>query len=311
MVAKRCAGGRSDVARSEPASGPRHTQRNPLRRPVGHEDLADEVVLGHGAPHARVARLRAIVTHDEVAAGGHAVGVLGADVAAIVLDVRLLEPLSVDVDECRTTSQANRDPLAREPDDPLHERASRSALRLRRRRRLEDDHVSALRIAEVVDEAIREHAVREARLAPRCGARAVECRLHRRRRDAVRIHDPRLDGEDDRDRADDRDDPVDGDPQPARKASGDAIEGVMELVVLVRVVGRRRRQRPRERGRRRRWRPVLARHPPLVGLLREALFGVAHETLLTCSRLQVSIRPWSPERRISGTVQPRNSAGRV
>src|SRR5262249_53676847 len=40
---------------------------------------------------------------------------------------------------------------------------------------------------------------------------------------------------------------------------------------------------------------------------------VGHETVLRllCSRRHSSIFPWSPERRTSGTRQPRNSGGRV
>ena len=40
---------------------------------------------------------------------------------------------------------------------------------------------------------------------------------------------------------------------------------------------------------------------------------VAHRAVrsLLCSRRHSSIRPWSPESSTSGTVQPRNSAGRV
>ena len=45
---------------------------------------------------------------------------------------------------------------------------------LRGGRRLEDDHVAPVRIAEVVDEAVREHAVGEARLASGRRPRAVQ-----------------------------------------------------------------------------------------------------------------------------------------
>src|SRR5581483_5643513 len=62
---------------------------------------------------------------------------------------------------------------------------------------------------------------------------------------------------------------------------------------------------------------------PAVGLLDLLRRGIAadaeraveirHRRLLArlCSRLHWSIRPWSPDRRTSGTCQPRNSAGRV
>ena len=214
--------------------------------------------------------------------------------------------------------------LAGKPDDALHERPAGAALRLCGGRRLEDDHVAARRVAEVVEEAIREHAIGEARLAAGRRTRAVERRLHRRRRDAVRVDDPRLDREDDRDGADDGDDPVDCDPQPARKPPGDAIERMMELVLLVlpRRPAPTEGEGPRERRRRRRRRPVVGRdhairRPTAVVVLRSvagrdlALLGAAHVALLTRSRRHSSMRPWSPERRISGTVQPRNSAGRV
>src|SRR4249919_401540 len=73
-------------------------ERNPLGRPVGHEDLADDVPGRNRAPDTRVARLRAIVAHDEVVAERYAVRLGGTDVAAVLLDVRLVEPLPVDVD---------------------------------------------------------------------------------------------------------------------------------------------------------------------------------------------------------------------
>ena len=147
---------------------------------------------------------------------------------------------------------------------------------LRRGGCLEHDDVPALRITEVVDEPVREHSVRESRLAPRRRARAVERRLHRRGRDAVGIDHPRLDREHDRDRADDRDDPVDGDPEPTRKSSGDAIERVVELLVLFRV-GRRGGAAATKTGARggggdRYSLGIASRRASAA----EALFGVAH-----------------------------------
>src|SRR5207302_1829211 len=56
---------------------------------------------------------------------------------------------------------------------------------------------------------------------------------------------------------------------------------------------------------------------PMVLFFRRALrwrrLVAAHAGLLSrlCSRLHSSTRAWSPERRTSGTFQPRNSAGRV
>src|SRR5262245_64656712 len=129
-------------------------KRNPQGRPVGHEDLADDVLARHGTPHARVARLRPVVAHDEVAAHRDLERLLGPDVAAVVLDVGLVEPLAVDIDIGRPAAQPHLHALARQADDPLHERAAGAALLLRGRRGLEDDHVASLRIAEVVDEAV-------------------------------------------------------------------------------------------------------------------------------------------------------------
>ncbi len=108
----------------------------PIRLPFGHE-----------SPDARVAGLRAIVSHDEVVVERDAEPLFRADVASILLDVRLLEPLPVDVHERRSTPEADPDRLAREADDALDERATGPALGLRLRRRLEDDDVASLGIA--------------------------------------------------------------------------------------------------------------------------------------------------------------------
>src|SRR6188508_203154 len=115
-------------------------ERDPLRRPVGHEDLADDVVPRHRPPHARVARLGAVVAHYEVVTGGHAVRLLRADVASVVLDVWLVEAPPVDVDVRRAALQAYLHALPGKPDDPLDEGAPRPAPLLRGRRRVEDDH---------------------------------------------------------------------------------------------------------------------------------------------------------------------------
>src|SRR6266511_2921741 len=75
-------------------------EREPVGRPVGGEDLPDQVLARDGAPAARVARLAAVVAHEEVVAlldlpraGG------GVVEAAVLLDVRLGEPSAVDEDE--------------------------------------------------------------------------------------------------------------------------------------------------------------------------------------------------------------------
>ncbi len=67
----------------------------------------------HRSPHARVARLRAVVAHDEVVACRHAERLLGPDVAPVVLDVGLVEPLPVDVDVRGAAAQPYLHALAR------------------------------------------------------------------------------------------------------------------------------------------------------------------------------------------------------
>src|SRR5664280_93637 len=50
----------------------RLVEGDPPRRPVGHENFADQVRSRNRAPLARVARRAAIVAHEEVLALGHA-----------------------------------------------------------------------------------------------------------------------------------------------------------------------------------------------------------------------------------------------
>ena len=78
---------------------------------------------------------------------------------------RAHEPLAVDVDD----AVALLPRLAGQPDESLDERSPGAALRLGCLRRLEDDDVAACRLAQVVDEAVREHAVGEARSQPELG----------------------------------------------------------------------------------------------------------------------------------------------
>ena len=82
------------------------------------------------------------------------------------LDVRLVQPLAVDVDDAVRSSPR----LAGQADQPLHERAAwrRTACRASGGV-LKTTMSPRVGIAEVVDEAVREHAVGEARLAARAG----------------------------------------------------------------------------------------------------------------------------------------------
>src|SRR5207244_4564760 len=144
-----------------------------IRRPVDREDLADQVLARHRPPLARVARRTAVVAHHEVVALWDAPRRLRARVAAVGLDVRLLQPLAVDVDVAGPLLPA----VAGQADQALHERAPGAAFHRRLRRRLEDDDVAAVGALEPVDEAVREHAVREPRLAAGRGPGAMEGRL--------------------------------------------------------------------------------------------------------------------------------------
>src|SRR6266496_1797290 len=72
-------------------------ERDPVGRPVGGENLADQILARHRSPAARVAGLRAVVAHEEVIALRDVPRVALA-VAPVRLDVGLIELLAVDVD---------------------------------------------------------------------------------------------------------------------------------------------------------------------------------------------------------------------
>src|SRR4051795_4533621 len=118
-------------------------QGDPVRRPVGGEDLADQVLAWHRAPHARVARGVPVVAHHEVVPGRHLGGTvtLHGD-APVLLDVGLLQALAVDVDIAVAAEQPQLDRVARQPDQALDERPTCTALDSRERRRLEDDDLT-------------------------------------------------------------------------------------------------------------------------------------------------------------------------
>src|SRR5581483_501689 len=196
--------------------------RDPRGRPVGRDHLADQVPARDRAPLARVAGAVPVVAHHEVLPLRDLPRRVAERVAPVRLHVRLVELLAVDVDVPVPLLPG----LPGQPDQPLHEHAARAADLRRLRRGVEDDDVAALRAPEAVAEAAGEHAVGEARLAAGGGPRAVERRLHRARRDPVRVDHPLLDREHDQDRADDRDEPVDRDPPAAGEARGQAVDGI-------------------------------------------------------------------------------------
>ena len=161
--------------------------RDPVRRPVGREDLADQVVARAPCPTWREShdceRLSPIMKYCPG-------GIFVAELIALWLrrsswTYGSSSCLPVDVDVAVAADEPDLDRLARKADQPLHERPARAALDLRLRRRLEDDDLAPPWVAEVVEEPVREHAVGEPRLAAGRGPRAVERRLHRGRRDPV------------------------------------------------------------------------------------------------------------------------------
>src|SRR6266545_7258952 len=152
---------------SQHASARLLTKADALRRPVDGEDRPDQVLARDGPPAARIARGGAVVAEHDVLVLRN--GLLGerVRVAPLLLDVGLVELLPVDVDVAVLLAPA----VAGQADQALDEgvaavcSAAGQAGGLGRRGRLEDDDLASLRVAEVVDEAVRQHAVREAREA--------------------------------------------------------------------------------------------------------------------------------------------------
>src|SRR5829696_9537805 len=161
------------IRRTGPTGRAMLAKADSLRRPVDREDLTDEIVARNGAPHAAVAGLRAVVAHHEVVTLGDLPRPVVLLVALAGLQVRLRESLPVDVDRAVPL----RDDLPRKANQALYERPTGSTTLPCGRWRLKNDNVAALRVPQVVDEAVREHAVREPRHLPLAGAGAGrDCR---------------------------------------------------------------------------------------------------------------------------------------
>src|SRR4051812_39118852 len=98
-----------------------------LRRPIDGEDLADHVVLRKRPPHTGIARLTAVVAHDEDVVLRHLPGAALAAEPVLGDVARLVEGLAVDP---HLAVAEHRDGVARQADDALHEGAACPALLL-------------------------------------------------------------------------------------------------------------------------------------------------------------------------------------
>src|SRR3954453_16174577 len=92
----------------------RSAERDPVRRPVGHDHRPDQVLARDRAPHARVARVAAVVAHHEVLTLRD-VPLAGRAPAAAELHVLLLDQLPVDSQPAAVVG----DGVAWEPDQAL------------------------------------------------------------------------------------------------------------------------------------------------------------------------------------------------
>jgi hypothetical protein len=134
--------------------------------------------------------MRAVVPEEEIPIARHS-PVAALPVAELRVHVRLVEPPAVDEDD----SVALHDGVAGESDQALDESPRRVAATRCGRRRVEDDDLAAPRTFEDVGEPVRDHTVVEGGEAPCSRPSAVQRRLHRRRRNPIRLRDLRLEHE--------------------------------------------------------------------------------------------------------------------
>ena len=144
------------------------------------DDLASGVGRWYGAEHSRVARVGAVIAHDDEHVLGNAPGRLCGLIAPVRRHVRLSESFAVDEDVAVTDLPG----LARQGDHSLDKRFDRDpAHAFRRGRRFEDEDVAAL---GTTTEALNDQRVRGIRFAPADWACAVNGGFHGGRLTGVR-----------------------------------------------------------------------------------------------------------------------------
>ena len=157
----------------------------PGRGPIGHFGTPDDVRAGNDPPAARVTRHGSVITENEVSTAWVASPTPGFVTAVSRPKIRLTQQGAVDED----TSGPHRDGLSGQADDPFDERPAGVTRSFDPRRRVEDDDVASFGLLEAIDEPVGDNSVGDSRHATTDRLGAVKGRLHRRRRDPIRLRD--------------------------------------------------------------------------------------------------------------------------
>src|SRR5262245_40311674 len=179
---------------------PRYRQpAGPAERPEDHEcppdhrihrDGRGDRVVGALVLLAGIARVEPVVAHHpQPALGYHDIEHVRARrqvVPTVVVEVRLVQRLAVDLQPVLRVATVHV--VAADPDDALDE-VGLTRVAAPRFRRIEDDNLAPLRVAEVVDEFVHQHPVID-----------VERVLHRLRRNVERLQHEGADQDSDDDR---------------------------------------------------------------------------------------------------------------
>jgi hypothetical protein len=163
----------------------------PGRGQIGHFGTSNNVRAGNDPPAARVTRHGSVITENEVSTAWVASPAPGFVTAVSRPKIRLIQQCAVDED----ASALHRDGLSGQADDPFEEGPAAVTRSFDLRRTLEEDDVASFGFVEPVDEAVGDDSVGDSRLAAADRFGAVEGRLHRRRRDSIRLCDFGLEDE--------------------------------------------------------------------------------------------------------------------